>query len=186
MDCVACSRTLEPAEHEGVPIDQCPDGHGVWLDSGELRLIVESERAPRPAAEREAAIEGREPSTGAATTRHGRPCPVCRTPMELVRYDETSGIEIETCLDHGVWLDSGELERAEAWIEANRAQSSPTRARLAEEHAENMAELDAAYAAGEGWGPLGRFVAMLHYARHSDDARSDRWGANAETRGDGA
>ena len=178
MDCVVCSRPLEPVDHEGVTLDRCPDGHGVWLDRDELRLVVESQQSPRPAAERANALAGAGPASAAQESAPGRPCPACRTPMERVRYDETSDIEIENCLEHGVWMDAGELERAEAWLEANRELTAGTRQRMAQEVAENNAELDAAYAAGERFGPFRTFVAMLHYARHSADPTSDQWGAD--------
>ena len=35
-----------------------------------------------------------------------RPCPICGKHMEV---DEMSGINIDYCGEHGVWLDRGEL-----------------------------------------------------------------------------
>lgn len=42
-----CPRCLEPLGQEelvGVTIDRCPEGHGIWLDEGELETIAGRER----------------------------------------------------------------------------------------------------------------------------------------------
>jgi Zn-finger nucleic acid-binding protein len=51
-DCPGCARAMEnyPFGYQsGIWVDGCPDGHGVWLDAGELRLIrsyQERQRGP--------------------------------------------------------------------------------------------------------------------------------------------
>ena len=52
--------------------------------------------------------------------------------MERVNYDVSSGIYIDTCADDGVWCDAGELERLEAWIEANHDKLAALAAALQE------------------------------------------------------
>ena len=57
-DCPGCSRPMEnyPFGYQsGIWVDGCPDGHGVWLDAGELRLIrdyQERQRGPMSAQDR--------------------------------------------------------------------------------------------------------------------------------------
>jgi Zn-finger nucleic acid-binding protein len=42
MNCPVCSDTsLVIAERQGIEIDYCPKGRGVWLDRGELDKIIE-------------------------------------------------------------------------------------------------------------------------------------------------
>ncbi len=179
MDCLTCAKELEPRDHEGVEVQQCPDGHGVWVERQELREIVERVEAPRSFSEREAAIEAGVPAAAPdSDTEPLRRCPGCGQLMEKVNYDETSGIMIDTCIDHGVWLDEGELERVEAWIEANREELAPIREKLHAEIAENEAELQAAERAGHGKGPLGIFFSLWHYARKSDPVNDDPFGKN--------
>lgn len=40
--CPECSKEMENFQFEetGIWIDGCPDGHGIWLDNGELRLLA--------------------------------------------------------------------------------------------------------------------------------------------------
>lgn len=57
-----------------------------------------------------------------------RPCPICAEPLE---HESFKGVPIEVCLEHGIWLDNGELEmilakrertlRARARRQANQA-----------------------------------------------------------------
>ena len=167
MICVICEAPLKQSDREGIVVDECPAGHGTWLDSGELRTVVETEQVPRSAQEREAALDAGVPASDPDIDVNApRECPVCQNTLEKVNYDETSGIMIDTCGEHGVWLDAGEIERIEAWIEANREELAPVRARLEAELARNQGEVDAAYAAGRGKGPLGLLWSMVHYARH--------------------
>lgn len=57
-DCPGCTRPMEnyPFGYQsGIWVDGCPDGHGVWLDAGELKLIrdyQELQRGPMSAEER--------------------------------------------------------------------------------------------------------------------------------------
>lgn len=112
--------------HEGSELDQCPAGHGLWLDRGELRAVVTSEHADRPREEELAALDAAARDHGhtlvAEATRAARPCPVCGTGMRLTEY-ASSGIVIDECPEHGVWLDAGELEQIEAYAEGIRAQA---------------------------------------------------------------
>lgn len=124
--CPACTVPLVVVAHEGVDIDRCPAGHGVWLDKGELRAVVLSEVADRPTEEELAALDAAALDHGqgllAEVARGPRNCPVCASPMQITEY-AGSGVAIDECLLHGVWLDDGELERIEAYAEGIRNQA---------------------------------------------------------------
>lgn len=121
--CPSCGATLQQVHHEGVELDRCPNGHGLWLDRGELRQVVLSEVADRPEAEEGAAHAAASRDAGHAVVaeadRPRRPCPVCQEPLRLTEY-AASGIAIDECVEHGVWLDDGELEQIEAYAEGVR------------------------------------------------------------------
>src|SRR5687768_14099870 len=40
-NCPRCGTALEILERNGVALDSCPKGHGLWLDSGELEQIMQ-------------------------------------------------------------------------------------------------------------------------------------------------
>ena len=124
MNCVTCKAALEPHSHEGMQLDRCPNGCGMWLGTGELQHIAEQEGVPRTDAERASELE----RIGAGFSQvvaeinaqeSPRLCPVCGGALRKAEYAH-SGIVTDRCGGHGVWLDSGELERVEAFAEAVR------------------------------------------------------------------
>ena len=44
MRCPDCGASLERVTHYGVTIEQCPDGHGLWLTEPELHALAKRER----------------------------------------------------------------------------------------------------------------------------------------------
>ena len=44
-----------------------------------------------------------------------RPCPVCRTLMNRKLHGKRSGVIVDSCRDHGIWLDAGELRQLLEW-----------------------------------------------------------------------
>jgi Zn-finger nucleic acid-binding protein len=47
-----------------------------------------------------------------------RPCPVCRTLMHRKLQGKRSGVVVDSCRDHGLWLDAGELRQLMEWSRA--------------------------------------------------------------------
>jgi Zn-finger nucleic acid-binding protein len=45
-------------------------------------------------------------------------CPVCSTIMNRVSFGVKSGVIIDRCREHGVWLDGGELRHLFEWLKA--------------------------------------------------------------------
>jgi hypothetical protein len=43
--CARCAKVLEVRDFRTLKVDVCPDGHGVWLDPGELEMILHLPRA---------------------------------------------------------------------------------------------------------------------------------------------
>lgn len=125
MNCLICNAELTHVNHEGVTVDSCPSGHGLWLDQGELQKIAHDEVNERQDEERHAALEHARGSSlvelvTELSTDGQRQCPVCQRAMDKLQYDGYSGITIDSCSEHGVWLDDGELERVEAYAEGTR------------------------------------------------------------------
>lgn len=44
-----------------------------------------------------------------------RKCPVCDKTMQRINYKTVSGVVVDRCLRHGVWLDGGELRQLFEW-----------------------------------------------------------------------
>lgn len=130
MRCIVCGEDLVNREHEGVQVDECPAGHGLWVGLSELSAIATSEDRARPeterVAERQAAGAGMANVVQAIEREGRRACPVCGDLMSKLEY-ASSGIVLDRCAGHGAWLDAGELERVEAFAEGFRAYMSRLR-----------------------------------------------------------
>ena len=93
--------TLELSE---VEIDYCTGCDGIWLDAGELELLLED------SGKAEKLIESFKEHTGTAEIK--RKCPICRKKMqEIVAGTSQPAVLIDKCpKDHGLWFDKGELQ----------------------------------------------------------------------------
>jgi Zn-finger nucleic acid-binding protein len=103
MDCVACGNPMIALEVDQVEIDYCIECGGIWLDSGELEILLEDPRKV------ENVLRHAIPSPG--TSESFRKCPICLKKMEEIELDGETEIYIDRCkFGHGLWFDRGELE----------------------------------------------------------------------------
>jgi Zn-finger nucleic acid-binding protein len=85
-----------------VEIDRCFSCGGIWLDRGELELLLED------AAAREEFISSFKVDT--SSTEKPRKCPICDKRMEKVLCGTDDKVLIDRCKrGDGIWLDRGEL-----------------------------------------------------------------------------
>ena len=99
MDCPVCKYPMIVLELNRVEIDYCQKCSGIWLDKGELELLLDTEQ------ERTALFNSFKLDNTAKEKK--RKCPICLKKMDKVRLE---GILIDKCrLGHGLWFDKGEL-----------------------------------------------------------------------------
>ncbi len=104
MDCPVCKNPLIILELNNVEIDHCTSCHGIWLDGGELDILLEG------SSEKEKLLS----SFKVEYNSHEKPlkCPICRKKMDKVLCGINEDILIDKCRSHhGVWFDKGELEQ---------------------------------------------------------------------------
>jgi len=117
--CPKCQKPLERVEYEGVFIFLCPQGHGHWLPGDALKTIVErrEQKIPSEVFEQVKKDLAPKPIETKFLPKDVR-CPVCGAVCEKVNYAYSSGIIIDRCPSGcGVWLDKGELEKIQAFVE---------------------------------------------------------------------
>ena len=102
MQCPGCSGHLVTLELSGVEVDYCYTCQGIWLDNGEMELLVGlgggDDRllgALSPVSAREKTVK----------------CPACRRPMEKVAAGKGAVVILDRCVDHGIWSEAGELRK---------------------------------------------------------------------------
>jgi Zn-finger nucleic acid-binding protein len=104
MNCPVCKSAMITLELDEVEIDYCTDCGGIWLDAGELEMLLgEPEKAK--------ALLGSFKADAASTERPRR-CPICDKKMGKIVVGATKPtLLIDKCRrGDGLWFDAGELQ----------------------------------------------------------------------------
>lgn len=117
LKCVICSEELLHVNVEGQLIPTCTK-HGAWIQEPQLVAItIDKKDEASPEAEVEAigysVSDKAELAEGPFHT-----CPVCANTLRKDIWKYGSGIVIDVCDEHGIWVDAGELSHIESWQEA--------------------------------------------------------------------
>ncbi len=96
-------------------LDQCAECGGVWMDMQTFERVLQD--TGRHMALRGLGLEKLEDTRSGVDLELDYKniaylkCPQCGTIMHRKNFGKRSGVIIDTCKDHGVWLDRGELAR---------------------------------------------------------------------------
>lgn len=120
LRCTTCEVPLSARHHEGAHLHACPGCGGVFIAHRDLVMAACDEVLARPDGERKAAAAQATGRMHADPASPPRRCSACARGMRRYVYGFSSGVVVDGCGDHGLWLDAGELERIEAWSEAAR------------------------------------------------------------------
>jgi len=104
MDCPACKNAMITLELEDVEIDYCTNCGGIWLDAGELELLLnEPDKAKGLLDSFRIDSESDEKI---------RKCPICDKKMQKVVVGSSKPVLlIDKCRrSDGLWFDKGELQ----------------------------------------------------------------------------
>lgn len=104
MDCPVCKDAMITLELDEVEVDYCLSCGGIWLDAGELEMLLgDSQQAHTVLSSFKAARHCDEKP---------RRCPICLKKMEkiLVGPDKISKLIDKCRKGHGLWFDKGELQ----------------------------------------------------------------------------
>ncbi|TAJ18139.1 MAG: hypothetical protein EPO68_08355 [Planctomycetota bacterium] len=112
--CPRCASALRQRTAGALVLVECITCAGLWLEPEQLDQLCER-------AERDGAVLGalglqKQPTRAldAGAVKY-LPCVRCAQPMNRRNFGGSSGIVVDVCKTHGVWLDHGELERAIAF-----------------------------------------------------------------------
>lgn len=108
--CPACVVALEGRDLGDARVQGCPTCRGIFVDHLVLGGWMSDRASKAPAFEGEAPVfeEG-------WRVRYHR-CPRCATLMNRVNFAPNTGVILDVCVEHGYWLDIGELERMAARV----------------------------------------------------------------------
>jgi Zn-finger nucleic acid-binding protein len=103
MDCPVCENAMITLELDNVEIDYCTNCSGIWLDAGELELLLGD---PHKAKE---LINSFKPDL--KCIEKARKCPICDKKMQKILVGSSQPVLlIDKCIKgDGLWFDRGEL-----------------------------------------------------------------------------
>lgn len=115
MKCPRCQTDLKDVTIDNNIVKACSRCEGTWYPGealGEvtdhtLAEIEKSDLQPALVADHLELVDLDEPIN----------CPQCQRPMMRYRYTMTCDVVLDECLEHGVWLDDGELGSLMAFLE---------------------------------------------------------------------
>jgi hypothetical protein len=113
MICPVCKEPLVVLELEQIEIDYCTSCDGVWLDAGELELLLETEEERRRLINlfKEAA-DVKEKSYS---------CAICGKHMKKFEIGVKGKVVVDKCKkNHGIWFDRGELQKVVEFGSVNK------------------------------------------------------------------
>lgn len=111
-------RTIDVRAGGGFLIEQCPECFGLFFDPGELEALLESSVAnvfEIDYRRLNAAVDAQ--GSAPRPVRYGK-CPVCGTFMNRLNFGSRSGVIVDQCKGHGIWLGGGELRQLLEWKKA--------------------------------------------------------------------
>jgi len=103
VDCPVCKTSMIVLELDEVEIDHCLDCGGVWLDAGELELLL-GDMGQVTRLLDSFSLSGR-------SGEEIHKCPLCRKKMQKIRAGSDADAPlIDKCpRNEGLWFDRGEL-----------------------------------------------------------------------------
>ena len=103
MKCPVSKEPMIVLELDEVEIDYCTSCGGIWLDAGELDLLIEDEK------DREILLSSFHKD--AEHPEKPYKCPMCNKKMDKVHVGENKDVLLDKCPDNeGLWFDKGELK----------------------------------------------------------------------------
>jgi len=119
--CPRCNITLKTIDLEvngKFLIERCDQCLGLFFDPNELEALLEAMVSNVFGINR-SEIENINKSLRACdyTVTYVK-CPICSKMMNRVNFGAKSGVIVDRCKDHGVWLDGGELRHLFEWMKA--------------------------------------------------------------------
>ena len=120
--CPRCNvnlHTVDLGMGGGLVIERCDKCLGIFFDPGEVDALLDRSVAHvyEVDFERMGILIEEEAMVDSWPVEYIK-CPVCQERMNRKSYGARSGVIVDKCKEHGVWLDGGELGKLLRWSKA--------------------------------------------------------------------
>jgi len=118
-NCPRCERaalqTITISLGGALHVDRCRDCLGIFFDRHELERFLDRALDQAHEVDYQRLQQLAEETGGEKHPVAYVACPVCAELMHRRAYGKRSGVIVDTCREHGVWLDGGELGSLMRW-----------------------------------------------------------------------
>lgn len=116
LHCPRCRETMQGMQLGAIRVSECAECGGLWLDPAVLQTLCNDRQRHSDVI---ATLSARAaPRNVIADVVRYAPCPTCAKLMNRTNFAHISGVIIDVCRDHGIWLDRGELEHVIQFVES--------------------------------------------------------------------
>lgn len=120
LACPSCAAALAVIEFETEPalrIERCNACHGMFFNPGELEALLDARTHPLVWLD-PVQMQQIGEDFGFHHEVVYRKCPMCADRMSHLNFAGRSGVILDRCGTHGVWVEGGELRRLAEWWRA--------------------------------------------------------------------
>jgi len=116
--CTVHLKTIDLGINGKFLIERCEECLGLFFDPGELEALLEySVKNVFEINRSRLELFKLSPQTNGRIATYVK-CPICAKMMNRINFGARSGVVIDRCREHGVWLDAGELRQLCEWMKA--------------------------------------------------------------------
>lgn len=163
--CPECRINLQTvALNDGdLHIERCQRCFGLFFDPGEIETLLDSAVSPVFSVNLELLTSINQDRYAKDQAVKYLKCPVCETLMNRVVFGHRSGVVIDQCKSHGVWLNGGEISHLLEWKKAggqmlHEQKTEESRKQLKRKRTDSGADIDAIL---QDYGKQGSDTALL-------------------------
>ena len=118
-NCPVCDITFDNINiglKQRVIIQRCNDCDGIFITEDILEQMIHKQKIDKEKMDFNILrFIQNNPRQQRETIIRYRKCPVCDQIMQRINYRSVSGVIVDRCLRHGIWLDGGELKQLFEW-----------------------------------------------------------------------
>lgn len=115
--CNIALQTIDLKINGHLYIERCTECFGLFFDPGEIEILLSSAVSGIETINLKHIENINKDRYQAKKVKYVK-CPVCRMMMNRVNFGHRSGVIIDQCYKHGIWLDNGEITHLMEWKKA--------------------------------------------------------------------
>lgn len=99
-------------------IERCNQCYGLFFDLGEVEALLQFSVTNIAGIHQQLIKSINRDRYQRQQTLRYRKCPICRTIMDRHNFGYRSGVVVDRCVKHGIWMDNGEIRHLMEWRKA--------------------------------------------------------------------